>query len=333
MPIPKYNALLKPYLELLGDGAAHTLTEVGEHLTHIFSLTPEELALPSPRRTGPLFAGLLNWADAYLKMSWMIEPVGRDSAKITSHGLEVLKANPKTIDDSFLLRLQFDDGPPPDEWRELDEPQAPEVIDRTPRANLFDPALFQKSPPEAIDRGPRASLFDSTSFRKSPAAPESRLRTDDDAPAETGSSEDKEAKLLSRLAALSPEDFLGLVVFLLGELGYRRQPETPADETASEAAPRANKLAPALPGPLWSDPLGLCRFRLLARPGSEAARRSEVARFAEALADEGLSAGLFVAASSFKPLKRLQSSLAAQVTLIDGRRLVALLAERRLGLL
>ena len=52
MAVPEFQAFLLPTLEFAQDGAEHSLAEIREHLSTLFSLTPEDRAeiLPSGRQ-------------------------------------------------------------------------------------------------------------------------------------------------------------------------------------------------------------------------------------------------------------------------------------------
>ncbi len=107
MPIPDYQTLMLPLLKALarGGGEERRLKDLALLLAEAFGLTEEErnILLPSGQ---PLFLNRLSWARTYLKKAGLLESPRPGWVRITPLGLEVLKENPKRIDNAFLMRFE-----------------------------------------------------------------------------------------------------------------------------------------------------------------------------------------------------------------------------------
>lgn len=91
-----------PLLRYFGDAQEHNIREAIESLGGQFSLTPEERS--SLLQSGqPVFDNRVHWARLYLKKAGLIDQTRRAHLKITERGSSVLKKNPTTIDQDFLL--------------------------------------------------------------------------------------------------------------------------------------------------------------------------------------------------------------------------------------
>lgn len=180
MPVPDFQSITLPLLQLLKDGAAHRLSDVTEQIADQFQLTEAERSelLPSGQRR------LLNrvaWARTYMGKAGLLEGVGRGSMRITPRGQELLAEHPSRIDIRLLSRY-----PEFVTFRErststpasVEEPQGEPTV------------LSSETPEELIDKAHRqlqAALAD---------------------------------ELLVRIKAQSPRFFEKLVLELLVAMGY-----------------------------------------------------------------------------------------------------------------
>lgn len=105
MPIPDFQSLMLPALELLGQTSPRSTGEVREALAKQFNLTPEDLAqmLPSGKQT--TFSNRVAWAYSYLKQAGLISSPKRGVYEISDRGRGVLKDKPPKIDISFLAQF------------------------------------------------------------------------------------------------------------------------------------------------------------------------------------------------------------------------------------
>jgi restriction system protein len=105
MSVPDFQTLMLPFLRILGDGYAHSFSEMTERLADEFRLTDEERRelLPSGRQAR--FDNRLGWASTHLRKAGLIENVGRGNYQISERGLQVLEANIDHISIRFLLKF------------------------------------------------------------------------------------------------------------------------------------------------------------------------------------------------------------------------------------
>lgn len=102
MPIPDYQTLMLPLLQLAGDNHEHTLREATDKLALEFKLTDEELAELLPSGTQPVFRNRVGWAKGYMKQAGLLELPKRGSFQITQSGLDLLATKPSRVDNSVL---------------------------------------------------------------------------------------------------------------------------------------------------------------------------------------------------------------------------------------
>ena len=103
MPIPDFQSIMLPLLELAGDGAIHYIHEAVEQLADHFSLTEEEKSELLPSGQQPLFYNRVGWARTYLKKAGLLEDPRRGYFRITERGKDVLKEKPTKIDMKYLM--------------------------------------------------------------------------------------------------------------------------------------------------------------------------------------------------------------------------------------
>jgi restriction system protein len=102
MPIPPFQTLLKPTLELLADKAVWRLRELEEKLAQRLGVTNEEREILLPSGAMPMFYNRVGWAKWHLDRAKLVETVNRGSYRITDRGLSVLAQAPAVIDKRFL---------------------------------------------------------------------------------------------------------------------------------------------------------------------------------------------------------------------------------------
>jgi len=105
MPVPDYQTLMLPLLQVASDQKEHTLREAYDTLAAQFTLTESERIdmLPSGRQSR--FENRVGWARTYLKKARLIESAGRGRFRITQRGLTVLKSKPVNITKEFLTQF------------------------------------------------------------------------------------------------------------------------------------------------------------------------------------------------------------------------------------
>lgn len=105
MPIPDYQTIMLPLLQLLADKREYIFKDAVAILGKQFKLTDQELSELLPSGQSLLFANRVGWARTYLKKAGLLDAPKRGMASITARGLEVLKKNPKKIDNNLLKQF------------------------------------------------------------------------------------------------------------------------------------------------------------------------------------------------------------------------------------
>lgn len=105
MPIPQFQTLMLPMLQLAADGKEHGHHELLSSLSAMFNLSEEEVneVLPSGRQTR--LDNRSRWAKIYLLKSGLLEYSRRGFVQITERGKVVLAQNPTKIDMTFLKQF------------------------------------------------------------------------------------------------------------------------------------------------------------------------------------------------------------------------------------
>jgi site-specific recombinase XerD len=140
MPIPDYQSIMLPLLELAADRQEHVFRDSINALADRFKLTEAERRQPMPSGGQALLDNRVGWARTYLVKSRLLEAPRRGVFRITERGIEVLRERPKRIDVRFLKRF-------------------PELIDflapkTKPDDNGHDPDLVEtKTPEEVLESG------------------------------------------------------------------------------------------------------------------------------------------------------------------------------------
>lgn len=104
MSMPGYQDFMLPLLRLSA-GGEQTVAGAMEQLAEKFHLTDAEQTLRLPSGAQTQFYNRVTWALTYLAKSLLLEKTGRGRFRISSRGLEVLRAPPQRIDNAFLLQF------------------------------------------------------------------------------------------------------------------------------------------------------------------------------------------------------------------------------------
>lgn len=102
MPIPDFQSVMRPLLNLVKDGVDHTFRESIEALAKHFAVSEEERRVQLPSGRAELFVNRVGWAKTHLRMAGLIENRSRGIFRITERGLQVLRDNPTRIDMKVL---------------------------------------------------------------------------------------------------------------------------------------------------------------------------------------------------------------------------------------
>lgn len=105
MSIPDYQTIMLPLLKQLSDRKEYLFKDVIASLGKQFKLTEEQMSELLPSGQSLLFANRVGWARTYLKKAALLNSPEKGIVCITKRGLEILKGNPKKIDNNLLKQF------------------------------------------------------------------------------------------------------------------------------------------------------------------------------------------------------------------------------------
>lgn len=105
MPVPDFQTIMLPLLQIAGDGQEHNTADTITKLASYFNLTPEERGEILPSGTQFRFDNRIGWSRTHLTKAGLLDTTGRGTFRISSRGVAVLKSNPKRIDMKFLRQF------------------------------------------------------------------------------------------------------------------------------------------------------------------------------------------------------------------------------------
>lgn len=102
VPIPDYESMMRPLLDVLADGESRSARQVREALAPVFGITEDEAAarLPSGQ---PVFNSRAHWAATYLVQAGCLTRPRRGFLRLTDRGRTVLGQHPDRVDNSVLM--------------------------------------------------------------------------------------------------------------------------------------------------------------------------------------------------------------------------------------
>lgn len=103
--IPDYQSLMLPLLNLTSDRQEHSLPSLVEELAQAFKLTDDERRDLLPSGGQFIFDNRVGWARTYLKKAGLLLAPKRGLIQITDRGMQVLKDNPKQVDNKVLRKF------------------------------------------------------------------------------------------------------------------------------------------------------------------------------------------------------------------------------------
>lgn len=142
MPVPDFQSLTLPLLQLAADGREHSLAEAREALASKFELTESDRRELLPSGHQPKFTNRVAWAKVYLQQAGLLMSPRRGHFQISPRGAEVLNSPPARIDIKFLEQYpEFTTFRGPRAEKALPDQQAPEREPETPDEALEDSYL------------------------------------------------------------------------------------------------------------------------------------------------------------------------------------------------
>ena len=102
MPIPDYQTLMRPLLQLAADEQEHSLRYALETLAEHYRLSEPERTAMLPSGTQTVFSNRVGWARSYLKQAGALRSPRRGYFVITERGKQLLQQYPQQIRISHL---------------------------------------------------------------------------------------------------------------------------------------------------------------------------------------------------------------------------------------
>lgn len=104
MPIPDFQSVMRPLLDVISDGKEHSMREALDRLANHFQLAEEERKRLLPSGQQEVFTNRVAWAKTHLRMAGLIEATARGVFKITARGQQVLQTIQNRIDIRLLQK-------------------------------------------------------------------------------------------------------------------------------------------------------------------------------------------------------------------------------------
>ena len=106
MPIPDYQTMMRPLLEMISDGQPHDLNILHDQACDYFKLTDEERQemIKSGQRT--VIRSRVGWARTYLHKAGLLTLPLKRHVQITERGRQVLAEGPERIDTKYLKQFE-----------------------------------------------------------------------------------------------------------------------------------------------------------------------------------------------------------------------------------
>jgi restriction system protein len=105
MSIPSYQEFMRPLLEILVDGAEHSIRDCYRALADRFNLTDEERTQLIPSGTQRLLDNRVGWAKTYLLKAGLVESPRRGVVRVTDRGRQALASSAR-IDTEYLSHFK-----------------------------------------------------------------------------------------------------------------------------------------------------------------------------------------------------------------------------------
>jgi len=294
MPIPDFQTMMLPYLQVINDGQEHNLQDVINQLAEHYHLTIEERYRRSPNSPNIIFNNKVGWTNLHLKKAGLVESPRRGIVKITEEGLRVLEQNPPRVDMRYLL----DRYPPYVQFRTASRQTPVEietiVIPEGPTPQVGGIIL---TPTEAMDQ----------SYQEI----RNNLAND----------------LLEQIMICSPQFFEKMVIHLLISMGYGG-----SNREAGQAIGQSHD--GGIDGIINEDKLGLDVIYIQAKRwiSDRNVGATDVRSFVGSLAERHANKGIFITTSDFtNEAYNTVRGIAHKVVLINGYNLTQLMIDHGVG--
>lgn len=105
MPIPKFEEVKKPVLDLLSDGKIRSASDAEDEMAIRFQLSDEEKAELLPSGTARRFRNRVDWALYDLYRAGLFDKPSRGHYVISTIGKKVFAEDPKALDRAYLMQF------------------------------------------------------------------------------------------------------------------------------------------------------------------------------------------------------------------------------------
>src|SRR5947208_4756429 len=106
MPIPKYDEMTLPILQILADRKEHSQSELADKIAERFKLTAEERAQRLPKVRATYLRHRLGWAGFRLRRAGLADNPRTGTLQITEQGRKFLATNPSQLRRGDLGQFQ-----------------------------------------------------------------------------------------------------------------------------------------------------------------------------------------------------------------------------------
>lgn len=142
MPIPDYQTLMRPLLQLAADGQEHKLRDAVERLAEQYHLSEAERTEILPSGTQTVFSNRVGWARSYLKQAGALRSPRRGHFVMTERGLHLLQTNPTGIRISTLEQFP--------EFQDFKNRRRPAKTVGMPTLNMESEVIFDDTPEDIL---------------------------------------------------------------------------------------------------------------------------------------------------------------------------------------
>jgi restriction system protein len=106
MPIPDFQSLMRPLLQMHADGLEHVNRDLVSQLAEHFHLTEDERREMLPSGTTRVLDNRIGWAKSHITQGGLLASPRRAVTVITQRGHDVLKKNPGRVDLRVLNEFE-----------------------------------------------------------------------------------------------------------------------------------------------------------------------------------------------------------------------------------
>jgi len=106
MPIPKYDEMTQPLLQILSDGQEHKQRDLGPAIAAHFKLSDEERSALLPNTAVTYVRHRLGWAGFHLRKAGLADSPKKGTLRITNEGKAFLATNPGKITRAVLMQFE-----------------------------------------------------------------------------------------------------------------------------------------------------------------------------------------------------------------------------------